>query len=181
MIFNARLDRLMEINIVRNFMRTHSMESKMCHDGENHSFIIYRLPYAIVFWDALIENYLEIVLLDMCADLLLTDGSIVRCSVDLGWQTREGLRRMDFTNHRQKDVFLSGGGQKMYGLYTTLEAIDKLLPLIDAKGGLTAMQDGSLDHRFDFSDFVQPIYPGLKHRFLSCIGVKEYYGAGHDS
>lgn len=169
MIFNKHLDRLMEVKTVRDFMQTHYMKGKICSVGENHSFILYRLPYVVGFWDALIENYLEIVLVDMGVDLLLTDGSVIGCSVDLGRQKREDLRTMDFSSHQQNDIFLSDGKQKMYGLYTTLEAIDKLLPLIEAKGGLASMRDGSFDSRFDFSSFVCPIYPGLKTRYLSCI------------
>ena len=147
MIFNKHLDRLMEVKTVRDFMQTHHMKGKICSVGENHSFILYRLPYVVGFWD----------------------GSVIGCSVDLGRQKREDLRTMDFSSHQQNDIFLSDGKQKMYGLHTTLEAIDKLLPLIEAKGGLASMRDGSFDSRFDFSSFVCPIYLGLKTRYLSCI------------
>lgn len=173
MIFNKHLDRLMEVDIVRDFVRRHHMTGKMCTDGDNHSYILYRLPYVIGFWDALIENYLEIVLMDMKAGLLLEGSSALGRSLDLGLQSLEVLRTRVFHNHPQGSIFLSDGDNKMDNLDSNLEAIDKLLPMIEAKGGLASMRDGSFESRFDFSSSIRPIYPGLNDRYLKCIASDE--------
>ncbi len=40
MIFNERLDRLMEVDIVQNFMQAYRMQGKMCRDGTSPTFIL---------------------------------------------------------------------------------------------------------------------------------------------
>lgn len=169
MIFNEHLDRLMEVKVVQDFMQRHNMQGKMCSENSNHVFILYRYPYVIGFWDALIENYLQIALSDSEADLLADEGTLIWCSTCLNYQSREDLKNRSYTNHPQNDIFLSDGAQKMYGLHTCLEAIDKLLPLIEAKGGLSSMRDGTFDPRFDFKDSVKPMWHGLKENYLKCI------------
>lgn len=169
MIFNQHLDRLKEVQLVRDFMQRHRMQGGLCTQGDDSSFILYRFPYVVEFRDALIENYLEIVLVDVSSNLLLTDGSITFCSVELGHQNREILRTLDFSSHKQNNIFLSEGSMKMYGLHTVVEALDKLIPLIEARGGLSSIRDGTFDLRFDFRNCVQPMYPGLKDKYLKCI------------
>ena len=170
MIFNERLDRLMEVDVVQNFMQAHRMQGKMCRDGTNPTFILYRLPYVVGFWDSVIENYLEIVLVDLDANLLIDYGSPVSIAIDLNLQNPDVLKVLNFEDHNQLDIFLSERALKMYCLHTGLEAIDKLLPLIESREGLVSMKDGSFDSRFNFSDSVKPVYPGLKERYQKCIG-----------
>jgi hypothetical protein len=169
MIFNKRLDRIVEVEIVQNFMKAHQMQGKLCEAESTQSFILYRAPYAIVFWDAFIENYLEIVLVDMNSNLLLSEGSLTFCAVELGLQSREHLRALDFSNHMQLDIFLSHGASKMYGLYTGLDAIDKILPLVKSNGGLAATEIGASDSGMNFSALAKPVYQGLKQRLSKCI------------
>ena len=168
MIFNRHLDRLMEVQIVQDFMRHHNMQGKLCAKGDNYSFILYRLPYVVEFHDALNENYLAMELSDIDSGYLLREGDLIWCSVSLGHQKREELKNMSFENHQQKEIFLTDGVQKMYGLHTCIEAIDKLLPMIEAKGGLSSMHDGTFDSRFDFTGAVQDMYLGLKEKYLQC-------------
>jgi hypothetical protein len=171
MIHNLHLDRLMEVETVRSFTQKYRMQTKLCTRNEDSVFLLYRSPYVIGFREALIENYLEIFLIDMNADLLLTEGSLIFCSVELGHQSREKLRTLDFSGHEKNDIFLSQGPTKMYGLQTTLEALDSLLPLIETKGGLTSMQNGTFDSRFDFSDLVTPTYANLKEMIYTTTSM----------
>lgn len=173
MIFNQHLDRIMELNFVQSFMATHQMQGRLCTAENDQSFILHHPPYAIVFWDAFTEDYLEIALVDMSSDLLLSDGSLTACAVDLGLQTREHLRSLDFSNHSQLDIFPSHGASKMYGLQTGLDAIDKILPIIKSSGGLSVANIGISDKDINLSNFVKPVYQGLKLRLSKCIG-------GHD-
>lgn len=170
MIFNKHLDRLTEVEIVQNFMRCHNMQSKMCSEGDSHSFILYRFPYVVEFWDALIENYLECSLTDVTSGLLMNDGSIYGISVALGFHDRATVKSRSYQGHPLNQIFLSSQAEKMLDLHVDLEAIDKLLPLIEAKGGLSSMHDGTFDPRFDFKDSVQAMYHGLKEKYLQCIG-----------
>jgi hypothetical protein len=94
--------------------------------------------------------------------------------LDLGLLRLDHLREQDFKNHPQSNIFTSNIDEKMDNLQTFLQAIDKLLPRIEAKGGLSSMKDGTFDSRFDFSDSVSPIYPGLKERYLKCIAETDH-------
>ena len=170
MIFNEHLDRLMEVDVVQNFTKIHRMKGKMCSEGKNHTYILYRLPYVVGFWDSVIENYLEIVLVDLDAELLIEGGSALGCSLDMGLQKLEILRQRNFSKHLLNEIFLSERVEKMRYLHSHLEAFEKILPLIECKEGLISMKDGSFDSRFNFSDSVKPIYPGLKERYQKCIG-----------
>jgi hypothetical protein len=170
MIFNQKINRLMEVDIVQAFMHRHDMQGNLCIKGDNFSFILYRLPYVVEFHDALIENYLEISLSDLSTELLIGGSSAVGCSLKMGLQNLVTLREKNFDTHPQLELFLSEKVFKMDNLYTCLEAIDKLLPLIEAKGGLSSMCDGTFDSRFDFKDHLKPMYFGLKEKYLKCIG-----------
>lgn len=169
MIFNQHLDRLPEVKIVQDFMQKSEMQGKLCGNGGNYSFILFRLPYVVEFHDAAIENYLEITLSDLGSDLLIQGGTALGCSLDVGLQNLSELRSRNFEHHPQNDIFLSDKPEKMRYLHSHLEAIEKLLPLIEAKGGLSSMRDGTFDRRFDFSTSVQSTYPGLKEKYLKCI------------
>ena len=145
------------------------MLGKMCSEGGNHAFILYRLPYVVIFSDMQIENYLETFLVDLDSELLIDGGRMLGISVELGLLSLDELRKVLFINHPQINLFLSSGVQKMNDLDSGLKSIDKLLPLLKIKGGLVSMKNGSFDGWFDFSDSVISIYPGLKERLLQCI------------
>lgn len=164
MIYNENMHRLTEVEIVKDFMQRRGF--KVAPSDNDYGLIIYRLPYVIEFKDALIENYLEVYFCDVDASALMQEGDIIWCSVTLGKQTREELKAVNFEGHPQNNLFLSDGAQKMYCLSTTVEAIDKLLPLIEAKGGLASMSDGTFDPRPDFKNSVKPMWHGMKERYL---------------
>lgn len=169
MISNQRIDRLLEVDIVKSFIHRHGMLGKLCIDGDNFSFILYKIPYVIEFHDALIENYLEISLSDMSSDWMIDGGSALGCSIDIGLQNLEKLRNTNHESSIANTIFLSENFLKTRNLYSNLGAIDKLLPHIEAKGGLISMRDKTFDERFDFNDTVKPMYFGLKDKYLNCI------------
>lgn len=168
MTFNEHIDRLTEIEIVQKFMARNAMQAKLCTKGDDYSLIVFRLPYVVEFHDALIENYLDISIADLDLELMISGGSAVACSIEIGLQNRAELKTRNFDKNPDIDIFLSFQGRKMYDLHCDLEAIDKLFPLIEAKG-LAAMRDGSFDPRFDFSALVSPMYLGLKEKYVRCI------------
>ena len=170
MSFNKNLDRLMEIKIVQVFMQHHNMRGKLCAKENLFSFIIYRLPYVVEFIDSSIENYLEIYMSDLDAGLLLSGGAAVDSAVLCGFQNRNELRTRTFKDFPKNDIFLLEGARKMFDLHCDFQAIDNLLPLIETSGGLSSMRDGTFDSRFDFKDSVQAMYPGLKEKYLQCVG-----------
>ena len=170
MIFNEHLDRLMEVQIVKDFVQHHRMQAKMCIDDDNYSFVLYRYPYVIVFWDALIENYLEMWFFEFGSGLMIRASTLSGVCLDMHLQNIEELCHKNLDHHAQNSIFLSDSSTKMFCLYEHLEAIDKLLPLIEAKGGLTSMRDGTFDNRFNFSDCIQPIPHIFKERYNKCLG-----------
>ncbi|MDT7515371.1 hypothetical protein [Rhodoferax mekongensis] len=150
-------------------MQKNSMRSMSCKFENKHSFIVYRQPYIIEFIDYVIENYLVIFMSDLNSDLMFGESSALMCCVDMGLQNREELRKRNYENHPKSQIFSSYQSSKIKNLYCNLEAIDKLLPLLEGKGGLASMRDGTFDPRFDFKDSVQPMYPELKQKYLKCM------------
>jgi hypothetical protein len=171
MIYNENLYRLTEVAIVEVFML--EQDFKVAPSDSDFGLILYNLPYVIEFKDALIENYLELYFSDIKSGLMFAEGATWACCVDIGLQDRLELKNRSYESHPQNQLFLSEGAQKMYGLHVALEAIDKLLPLIKAKGGLASMCDGTFDSRFDFKDSVKPMWHGMKERYLRCIAAAE--------
>lgn len=172
MIFNKHLDRLMEVQIVQDFMQRHVMQGQLVNEKGHESFILYKFPYVINFVDNLIENYLEIYMSDLKNDLYIEGNSALGCSLDIGLQKLEKLRAKDLKNDLAQTIFLSENNLKTRNLYSNLEAIDKLLPLLEAKDGLASMRDGTFDTRFDFKDSVKPMWLGLKDKYLRCINER---------
>lgn len=169
-VYNDNLYRLIEIDIVKDFMQRWGFKVA---PSDFYGLILYRPPYVIHFEDALIEDYLEIYCSDIDSGLMFSTGAPWACCVDMGLQDFVGIKNRDYQLHPQNRLFLSKGAQKMYDLHITLEAIDKLLPLIEAKGGLASLRDGTFDPRFDFKDSVKPMWRGMKERYLRCIAQAE--------
>lgn len=169
MIFNRHIDQLTQVDFVQNFMTKHSMRGLRCAQEENFSFIIYRSPYIIEFYDALIENYLEIYFSSLDENLLIDGNSALGCSLDMGLQKLADVRARDFTGNFVESIFLSEGYLKARNLYSNLEALDKLFPIIESKG-LMGMIHGTFDARFDFRNSVKSINTSLKKKYLQCIG-----------
>ena len=63
MIYNENLDRLMQVEIVKDFMWRQRF--KVAPSDNDFGLILFRLPYVIEFKDALIENYLEVYFSDL--------------------------------------------------------------------------------------------------------------------
>jgi hypothetical protein len=167
MIYNENIDRLTEIDIVKDFVANHKMTSVLCKSVDEYSLLLFRHPFFIEIHDALSENYLEITLSELTSGLLITGSSALGCSLDLGLQDLSALRTRVFDNHPLNHLFLSFGSQKMRNLHSFLEALDKLLPYIEIEGnGLQSMREGRFDRRFDFSQSVDPMYPGLKEKYF---------------
>jgi hypothetical protein len=169
---NPHLDRLTEVQLVKDFMLRHDMQGKLCNRGGTNSYVIYRLPFVIEFIDYYIENYLAIYFCDTSGNLVIEGNVALGCSFELGLQNLNELRERDksLVNDENREIFLSENGRKLGNFYDGLEAIDRLLPLIEAKGGLASMRDGTFDPRFDFSTSVSPMWFGLKDEYLQCIG-----------
>ena len=171
MIYNENLHRLIETTIVKDFMQL--QDFKVAHSDNDFGLILFKLPYVVELKDALIENYLEDYFVDLRGKLYMEGSSAVGCSLDIGLQSLELLRSRNLTSDCGKGYFLSENASKIRHLYSDLEAIDRLLPLIEAKGGLASMHDGTFDSRFDFKDSVKPMWHGMKERYLRCIAQAE--------
>lgn len=169
MIYNSQIDRLMEVDIVQTFMRHQDMQGKPCGKGDNCSLILYKFPYVVEFHDALIENYLEITLSDISKDLLLTGSRATEICLEIGLQNIEDLKIRNFNEHTKNNIFISEGARKMFDLYCDLEAIDKIIPLLKKSDDSSSMLKDAFDSRFDFKDYVIPMYFGLKEKYLNCI------------
>ncbi len=167
MIYNENLHRLTDVQIVKDFMRRQRF--KVAPNDNDFGLILFRLPYVIEFKDALIENYLEVYFSDLVGSLYIEGSPALGRSLDLGLQCLEELRLRDLSCYKDIDIFLSENEKKFSDLDAELEAIDKLLPLIEAKGGLVSMRDGTFDPRPDFKDSVKPMWHGMKERYLRCI------------
>lgn len=165
MTSNEHLSRLLEVDVVQQFIKKHSMQ----HTVLNDMFVLYRLPFVIGITDYLIENYLPMTLSDLSYDLLIEGGPALACSLAMNLQNIEQLRQERYDHHPLLNIFMSEGANKMDNLYSHLDAFDKLLPLIEERGGLVSHKNGTFDLRFDFSDSVQPIYPWLKAQYLKGI------------
>ncbi len=100
-------------------------------------------------------------------------SSLLGRSLDLGLQCLEELRSRDLSGYGDIDIFLSENEKKLSDLDAELEAIDKILPLIEAKGGLASLRDGTFDPRPDFKNSVKPMWHGMKERYLRCIAQAE--------
>lgn len=169
MMSSQSISRLEEVDVVTDFMRRHSMRSMPCKFENKHSFILYRQPYIIEFIDYVIENYLVIFMSDLSSVLMFGESSALMCCVDMGLQNLEELKNRNYDNHPKSQIFSSYQSSKIKNLYCNLEAIDILLPLLEGKGGLASMRNGTFDPRFDFKDSVQPMYPELKQKYLQCM------------
>lgn len=171
MIFNEHIDRLVEISCVKEFMVRHDMNSTLCNRKDDYSLLIYRLPYVLEIYDALIENYLFIRLSSVDEGLVIEGNSALGCCLSLGLQDIAELRARSFEGDPQSSIFLSFNAEKMGDLASNLEAINKLLPVIKERG-LKSMLDGTFDERHDFKASVRTMYQGLKERYAFCISSR---------
>jgi hypothetical protein len=161
MIYNKHLDRLQEIPFVREFIQAHRMRISPCGSEECPSIVLYRMPYVIEFYDALIDDSLDIFLIEPTSNLMIPASRASGLCMKMGLQKAEDLDNLNFAGYPHNSIFLSSGEMKMLSLHIDLGALDKLLPLLEDKGGLSSMRDGTFDKNFDFSKSAQPLPPGM--------------------
>lgn len=176
MIFNQELERLLKMEEVQSFMQKQAMRAVPVVAPGNCSLVLVRLPYFIEFQDALVENYLGCFLADVSSDLWMSDGDIFCASVTLGFHDRNEVKNRNYEEHPYSDVFLSFRPEKMLDLNVDLEAVDKLLPKIEARGGLSSLRDGTFHSSLSFSNMVSTMPVGRKDRLLRCIEGNSYGG-----
>jgi hypothetical protein len=168
MISNDNIVQIARIPFVSEFLLKNEMKALACTEGEDHSLIIYRAPIIIEIFDALIDNCLQIMLSDLDQTLSVSCGSLLHISFALGLQDKKVIRQTSFKNMPENAIFLSSGSEKMHNLYSTLQAVDRLLPLLQANG-LNAMRDRSFRPPFDLSQSIHSMQPGLKGKYMQCM------------
>jgi hypothetical protein len=170
MIYNTHLDRLQEVPFFREFMKTHRMRASPCDSEETPSIVLYRTPYVIEFYEALTDDSLDIFLIEPNSNLMIPASRASGLCIKMGLQKTEDLDHLNFSNCPENSIFLSSGEMKMLSLHIDLGALDQLLPLLEDKGGLHSLRDGTFDKNFDFSKAVQPLPAGLsKDRYTKFI------------
>lgn len=165
MISNNHIIQIERIPFVAEFLLKNEMKALTYTEDEDHSLIIYRAPIIIEVFDALIENCLQIMLSDLDQALGVSDGSLLHISFALGLQDKNVIRQMSFEGMFENSIFLSSGSEKMHNLYSALQAIDRLLPLLENKG-LQAIRDRSFQPPHDFSNLIFSMQSGLKYRYI---------------
>jgi hypothetical protein len=169
LILNQNLDRILEIPFVQDFIQRQRMKTRPITDEDDYGLLIYRFPYALSFHEALSDSSLDIYLADLKSNQMLYASTANGLCLDMGLQDIVTLRKMDFKNHPQNSIFLSEGSSKMLSLHTDLDAIDKLLPLIEGKGGLMSLKDGTFDKNFELSHDVLTLPAGLSEKLSALM------------
>jgi hypothetical protein len=169
MIYNQHLEKLLEIPLVQAFMQNQKMKGKTFTDNTDSGLLIHRFPYVVCFHETLRDSSLDIYLVDIKANQMLYASTALGICLDMGLQDIAKLRELDFRNDPKNSVFLSAGSSKMLSLHTDLDALGKLLPIIEEKGGLISMKDGRFDKKFDFSRDVLTPPAGLSEELLRHI------------
>ena len=103
MIYNDNLDRLTQVEIVKDFMLRQSF--KVAPSDNDFGLILFRLPYVIEFKDALIENYLEVYFSDLVSSIYIEGSPALGRSLDLGLQCLEELRSRDLSGYEDINIF----------------------------------------------------------------------------
>jgi hypothetical protein len=168
MISNNGIAQIARIPFVSEFLLKNEMSALTCAQDGEYSLIIYRHPIIIEILDALIDNCLQITLCDLHHTLYVSDGSLLHISFTLGLQDKKIIRQMSFEGMSETAIFLSSGPEKMHNLYSTLQAIDRLLSLLQSKG-LDAIRERSFQPPFNFSNLVCSMQPGMKDRYIRCM------------
>jgi hypothetical protein len=161
MIYNTHVGRLLEIPFIQAFMKTHRMHAGLCGNEDMPSLVLYRMPYIIEFYDILVDYDLDILLLEPDANLMIPASRASGLCLEIGIQKAEDVDGLNFKGQPGNSAFQFNGELKMLSLHTDLGAIDKLLPILEEKGGLSSMLDGTFDSRFDLSETVERFPPGL--------------------
>lgn len=165
MITNAHIDRLLEIPLVQEVVQKNQFKTSLCQKGDDFTLLLYRLPYVIELRDTLVENYLETSLSDLDSERMIFGGSALGCCVHLGLIDIEALRQCVY-EQQYESFFLSESALKLSDLYSDIEAFDKLLSIFEQQGMeplVSKLDNGA--HEFG----TQPMYAGLKDKYLRCI------------
>lgn len=159
MIHNENIERLLEIDIVKDLVKTFNMKTAIYSNKEQFSLILYVAPLAILISDRLIENIPDILIYDLKNNLFITDWEITDLAnelfvIDKSHSTIETYKNFDFNN-----IFISKGASKMSQLQYILLRTKLLLPMFLAKNGFKSLKNGSFDSRFDFQNQTYSFNP----------------------
>lgn len=152
MIHNENIERLLEIDIVKDLVKTFNMQTAIYSNKEQFSLILYVTPLAILISDRRIENIPDILIYDLKNNLYITDWEITDLAnelfvIDKNQPSIESYKIFDSNN-----IFISEGASKMSQLHYILIRTKLLLPLFLAKNGFKSLKDGTFDSRFDFQN-----------------------------
>lgn len=159
MIHNENIERLLEIAIVQDLVKTFNMKTAIYSNKEQFSLILYVAPLAILISDRLIENIPDILIYDLKNKLFMTDWEITDLSNELFLIDRSQIAKQNFEDFDNNDIFISEGASKMFRLYSVLLRTKLLLPLFLAKNGFKSLKDGTFDSRFDFQNQTYSFNP----------------------
>ena len=139
MISNENLQAINNIPIVSDFVRRYGFDGVNCHGA----YVLYNSTYAIIIFDALADDGLEILLLN------LKTGFRHPATRIEGFCTESGILDVkELLSHRSKStdsvdgIFLSHGKKKTAGLYDAFMSLNIVFPdLINTSPELAALAD----------------------------------------
>ena len=139
MISNENLQAINNIPIVRDFVRCYGFDGVNCDGG----YMLYNSTFAVIFFDSLADDYLEILLLNLKSNARYPATRIFGFCRESGLLSIEQLRA-----HRSKSpesehkMFLSYGDVKAEQLYDAFMALNVVFPdLIYTSPELAALAD----------------------------------------
>ena len=139
MISNENLHAINNVPIVNDFVRCHGFAGVNCRG----SYVLYNSTFAIIFFDSLVDNYLEILVLNLKTGTRFDGPTALHGCTESGLLTTEEVRA-----HRTKslesehNIFLSHGKLKAGQLYDAFLALKILFPdLINTSPELAALSD----------------------------------------
>jgi hypothetical protein len=139
MISNENLQAINNIPIVSEFVRRYGFAGVNCRG----SYVLYNSTFAVIFFDSLADDYLEILLLNFKSNVCYPATRIIGFCRESGLLSIEQLRA-----HRNKSpesehkIFLSYGDVKAGQLYVAFLALNTVFPdLINTSPELAALAD----------------------------------------
>ena len=166
MIFNANLDKLLETEIVGNFVMKRGMNAKVCTQKKITSLLLCNSRYIIDIRDNVIENYLEFDFVDTFGWLMISGSRAVECSINFGFQGI-GEARSGETSSDLGKYFLSCGPEKAEDLISNFEAIGHLLDFIDGLDGFRGIVASGFPSIL--SESIEALTPWSIERYQKCF------------
>ena len=139
MIGNENLQAINNISVVSDFIRRYGFSGVNCRGA----YVLYNSTFAIIFFDSLADDHLEILLLNFKSNAHYPATRIIGFCRESGLLSIEQLRA-----HRGKSpesehkIFLSYGDVKAGQLYVAFLALNTVFPdLINTSPELAALAD----------------------------------------